>query len=87
MILIDEIENAGIDRRQAIEILAKSEKIVFISTHDPLLALRADKRIVMKTAVSVKLSGPRMSKEKALPPLRRLTTPCRRSVTACAVVK
>ena len=48
VILIDEIENAGIDRRQAIEILAKSEKIVFISTHDPLLALRADKRIVMK---------------------------------------
>lgn len=48
VILIDEIENAGIDRRQAIELLAKSEKIIFISTHDPLLALRADKRIVIK---------------------------------------
>ncbi len=48
VILIDEIENAGIDRRQAIELLAKSEKIIFVSTHDPLLALRADKRIVMK---------------------------------------
>ena len=48
IVLIDEIENAGIDRRQAIEILARKEKIVFISTHDPLLALSADKRIVIK---------------------------------------
>jgi ABC-type lipoprotein export system ATPase subunit len=48
VILIDEIENAGIDRRQAIKILAKSEKIIFVSTHDPLLALRANKRIIMK---------------------------------------
>ncbi|MDD2554206.1 MAG: ABC transporter ATP-binding protein, partial [Desulfotomaculaceae bacterium] len=48
IILIDEIENAGIDRRQAVELLAKSEKIILISTHDPLLALMADKRIVIK---------------------------------------
>lgn len=48
IVLIDEIENAGIDRRQAIEILAQKEKIVLISTHDPLLALGADKRIVIK---------------------------------------
>lgn len=47
IVLIDEIENAGIDRRQAIAILARKEKIVFISTHDPLLALSADKRIVI----------------------------------------
>ncbi|HNW35636.1 MAG TPA: ABC transporter ATP-binding protein [Candidatus Ozemobacteraceae bacterium] len=48
IVLIDEIENAGIDRRQAVEILARKEKIVFLSTHDPLLALSADKRIVIK---------------------------------------
>ncbi|KGP77191.1 ABC transporter [Desulfosporosinus sp. Tol-M] len=48
IVLIDEIENAGIDRRQAVELLAKSEKIIFVSTHDPLLALSADKRIVIK---------------------------------------
>ncbi|MBU1107023.1 MAG: ATP-binding cassette domain-containing protein [Candidatus Riflebacteria bacterium] len=48
IVLIDEIENAGIDRRRAISILARKEKIVFISTHDPLLALSADKRIVIK---------------------------------------
>lgn len=48
IVLIDEIENAGIDRQKAIKCLAKSEKIVIMSTHDPLLALNADKRIVIK---------------------------------------
>ncbi len=48
IVLIDEIENAGVDRKQAIRLLAKKEKIVLISTHDPLLALNADKRIVIK---------------------------------------
>lgn len=48
VILIDEIENAGIDRREAIRLLAGNEKIILMSTHDPLLALRADKRIVIK---------------------------------------
>lgn len=47
IILIDEIENAGIDRRKAIELLAGNEKIILMSTHDPLLALRGDKRIVI----------------------------------------
>lgn len=48
IVLIDEIENAGIDRREAIVLLAKRDKIIFISTHDPLLALNADKRIIIK---------------------------------------
>jgi ABC-type lipoprotein export system ATPase subunit len=48
IVLIDEIENAGIDRRQAVLLLAKKEKIILVSTHDPLLALSADKRIVIK---------------------------------------
>jgi ABC-type lipoprotein export system ATPase subunit len=48
IVLIDEIENAGVDRRQAIELLAKKEKIIFVSTHDPLLAISADKRIIIK---------------------------------------
>lgn len=48
IVLIDEIENAGIDRKQAISLLTENEKIVLISTHDPLLALSANKRIVIK---------------------------------------
>lgn len=48
IVLIDEIENAGIDRKKAVELLMSQDKIVIISTHDPTLALMADKRIVIK---------------------------------------
>lgn len=48
IVLIDEIENAGIDRKQALELLVRKEKIVLIATHDPLLALMANRRIVIK---------------------------------------
>ncbi len=48
IVLIDEIENAGIDRKKALDLLVKEEKIVLMATHDPILALMADKRIVIK---------------------------------------
>lgn len=48
IVLIDEIENAGIDRKKALELLISSDKIVLMATHDPLLALMADKRIIIK---------------------------------------
>ena len=48
IVLIDEIENAGIDRKKALKLLVGEEKIVLIATHDPNLALMADKRIVIK---------------------------------------
>lgn len=46
IVLVDEIENAGIDRRRAIALLTGSGKIVLVATHDPLLALLAAKRLV-----------------------------------------
>ncbi|OPX42004.1 ABC transporter ATP-binding protein YxdL [Ruminiclostridium hungatei] len=48
VILIDEIENAGVDRKKALELLVKKEKIVLISTHDPLLAFMGKRRLVIK---------------------------------------
>ncbi len=48
VILIDEIENAGINRKNAIRLLVDAEKIVLMATHDPILALQADRRIVIK---------------------------------------
>lgn len=48
IILIDEIENAGIKKEHAINILIKKGKIVLLVTHDPVLALSADKRLVIK---------------------------------------
>jgi len=47
IILIDEIENAGIDRKKALAFLVDEQKIVLMATHDPMLALMADKRIVI----------------------------------------
>lgn len=48
IVLIDEIENAGIDRKRALNLLVNEEKIVLMATHDPSLALMANKRIVIK---------------------------------------
>lgn len=48
IVLIDEIENAGIDRRKAIQLLVRNEKIILMATHDPILSLMASKRIVIK---------------------------------------
>ncbi len=48
IILIDEIENAGIDRKRALRLLLSEDKIVLMATHDPILALMGDKRIVIK---------------------------------------
>lgn len=47
IILIDEIENAGIDRKLALDLLVDENKIVLMSTHDPILALMGNKRIVI----------------------------------------
>ncbi len=48
IILIDEIENAGIDKKEALSLLLSEDKIVLMATHDPMLALMGDKRIVIK---------------------------------------
>jgi ABC-type lipoprotein export system ATPase subunit len=48
IILIDEIENAGIDRRKALELLAGRDKMVLISTHDPALALMGERRVIIQ---------------------------------------
>lgn len=48
VVLIDEIENAGIDRKKALSLLVKNEKIVLIATHDPILALMAEQRLIIR---------------------------------------
>jgi len=48
IVLIDEIENAGIKKEEAIKILVEEGKIILIVTHDPSLALNTDKRIIIK---------------------------------------
>jgi len=48
VVLIDEVENAGIDRKKALELLVGQNKIVLMSTHDPILALMGQQRLVIK---------------------------------------
>ncbi len=48
VVLIDEIENAGIKKHEAMKLLSGSGKIILVVTHDPLLALSTQQRIVMK---------------------------------------
>lgn len=48
IVLIDEIENAGIDRKKSLELLLAREKIVLMSTHDPILALLGHRRLVIR---------------------------------------
>lgn len=48
IVLIDEIENAGIDRKRAVHTLVDKRKIVLMATHDPILALMGDRRLVFK---------------------------------------
>lgn len=47
IVLVDEVENAGVDRRKALDLLVSRDKIVLMATHDPLLALLAPRRLVL----------------------------------------
>jgi len=55
IILLDEIENAGIHRTKALKLLKKYEKIFVFVTHDPRIALLSDFRIIMKNGSMQKL--------------------------------
>lgn len=48
ILLLDEIENAGIHRVKALEMLHDYRKIFIFVTHDPRIALLSDFRIIMK---------------------------------------
>lgn len=47
IVLLDEVENAGIHRTKALELLRRYRKIFIFVTHDPRIALLSDYRIVM----------------------------------------
>jgi len=48
ILLLDEIENAGIFKDRIIQSLQGGNKAVILVTHDPYLALTASRRVVMK---------------------------------------
>jgi ABC-type lipoprotein export system ATPase subunit len=48
IVLLDEVENAGIHRARALELLRRYRKIFIFVTHDPRITLLSDYRIVMR---------------------------------------
>ncbi len=48
IVLIDEIENAGIDKEKALKLLRGQNKLVLSATHDVHTALMAEKRLIME---------------------------------------
>jgi ABC-type lipoprotein export system ATPase subunit len=74
VVLIDEIENAGIDRQQALEILVRQEKIVLMATHDPILALMGDRRIVLAGGAMQQVIEPTPQERANLTELRAIDT-------------
>ena len=72
VVLIDEIENAGVDKVRSLDLLVSNNKIVLISTHDPLLALSADQRLVIKNGGIAKLLKTTPTEKKYLKSLEKI---------------
>lgn len=72
IILIDEIENAGIDRKRALELLVREDKIVLMATHDPILALMGNKRIIISNGGIAKIIETSQKERSLLGELEKL---------------
>jgi len=72
IILIDEIENAGIDRKKALNLLLDEGKIVLMATHDPILALMGNKRIIIKNGGIAKIIEVSQDEREILADLEKL---------------
>jgi ABC-type lipoprotein export system ATPase subunit len=48
IVLLDEIENAGIFKREVMDIIKGTGKIIVFVTHDPVIALHTQKRLIME---------------------------------------
>lgn len=71
IVLIDEIENAGIDRKKALNLLVRKEKVVLLATHDPILALLADQRVIIRNGGIIKIIKTEEAEKKMLSKLEK----------------
>lgn len=55
IILMDEIENAGIFRQEVINLIQNTGKIVVFVTHDPVIALLTETRVIMENGAVKKV--------------------------------
>jgi len=57
IVLLDEVESAGIDRTRCLELLRMQRKVFIFVTHDPRIALLSDFRIVIAEGRVMKILG------------------------------
>ena len=78
VILLDEVENAGIFKERVIEVLQTGGKAVIFVTHDPLISLLSARRIVMRDGAVDRIIEPDGREIAALREARRLDDILRR---------
>jgi ABC-type lipoprotein export system ATPase subunit len=66
IILLDEVENAGIFKERVIQALRTYHKALLFVTHDPLVSLLSDRRIVMQDGAVAKVITPNGSEHLVL---------------------
>ncbi len=66
IVLVDEIENAGIDKFRALELLSDSGKIVIVASHDPVIMLMTGRRIVMQNGGMTRIMETTQKERKVL---------------------
>ena len=64
IVLLDEVENAGINRSRALELLRQQRKIFIFVTHDPRIALLSDFRVVVSEGRVMKVLGTNIEERK-----------------------
>lgn len=72
IILLDEIENAGIHKTKALELLKKYDKLFVFVTHDPTIALLSDSRVIMKNGAMQKVVQSNPHERPAAEALRKM---------------
>ena len=72
IMLIDEIENAGLDKFKALSVLSASNKPLLIATHDPVLILMAQQRLVMGGGAMRRLFETNAGEDQCLKSLRQV---------------
>jgi len=78
IILLDEVENAGIFKEKVIECLKMHHKALIFVTHDPVVSLLSAKRIVMKNGAVERILEPGDEENEALAEIIRMDqTLCR----------
>lgn len=74
IVLLDEVENAGIFKHRVMEILKEQNKALIFVTHDPLVSLMTERRIVMADGAVSRIITPNGSEQAAVSSVLRMDT-------------